>query len=309
MTQRRITVRQRSGALLLGLLLTACSLGPDPTPTAVPSPTAPATRAPATATINAAAPDAPTPLSAWRPGAHRGTVPAPATLLHAGILTVGSDVSGPPPLGYLDKAGTPVGLDMDVAAEIASRLDLQLAVVNHPFDDLIRELNSDQFDLVIAGLTITPEREAILNMVPYFAAGTSLLVQKGNPKGIHSLEDLSGKVVGAYPGSLQERMLRDLNTRLSQAGQAPTRVLPDDAVSRLQAGTLDAILTDSPIAAYYSTVDAATVETPVPPLDPAPEGIATAKHNTALAATVRTVVAAMEQDGTMDAIKAKWGLK
>ncbi len=310
MARYRIIAWQRSIAVLLGLLLTACSLGTDPTPTAVvPSPTLPATNVPTGAPVAAPAPDAPTPVAAWRPGAHRGTVPAPATLLHTGTLTVGTDVSGPPPLGYLDKAGTPVGMDMDIVAEIAARLGLQLAVVNHPFDNLIGELNNDQFDLVIVGLTITPEREGILNLVPYFEAGTSLLVRKGNPKGIHKLEDLSGNVTGVYLGSVQETMLRDLNTRLSQAGKPPTRVQSDDAVSRLQAGALDAILTDSPIAAYYSAVDADTVETAVPPFDTTPDGIAVAKRNTILTTTIRNVVDAMRQDGTLGAIKAKWGLK
>ncbi len=291
--------------LLLGLLLTACSLSPEPTPTAVPSPTP----ALATATIPAPAPNAPTPVSAWRPGAHQGSIPAPAGLVRPGTLTVGSDVSGPPPQGYLDAAGTPVGLDMDVAAALAGRMGLQLAVVNHHFDNLISELNGDQFDLVIAGLTITPERQAVLNLVPYFEAGTSLLVRKGNPQGIHTLDDLSGKAVGAYPGSTQETLLRDLNTRLAQSGKPVTHVQANDAVDQLQVGALDAILTDSPIVAYYSTVDAATVETPSPAFDTAPEGIAIAKDKSALAATITSAVDAMRQDGTLAAIRNKWGAK
>ncbi len=137
--------------MLFGMLLAGC--GADATPTTAPAATA--TKAAATATTAApaatatkAAPAAtattamavtpteamagetpttgasnvePTPVSSWKPGAHAGTIAAPSKLVSAGTLTIGSDVSYPPQ-EYMDASGSPVGFDIDVAAEIASRL-------------------------------------------------------------------------------------------------------------------------------------------------------------------------------------------
>ena len=197
--------------MLVGMLLAGC--GADATPTTAPAATA--TKAAATATTAApaatatkAAPAAtattamavtpteamagetpttgasnvePTPVSDWKPGAHAGTITAPSKLVSAGTLTIGSDVSYPPQ-EYMDASSNPVGFDIDVAAEIASRLGLQPKVVNFNFNDIIPALNAGQFDIIISAMNITPERSNAVDFVQYYAAGQSVLVPKATPR-------------------------------------------------------------------------------------------------------------------------------
>ncbi|MDQ2808808.1 MAG: ABC transporter substrate-binding protein [Chloroflexota bacterium] len=254
----------------------------------------------------------PTPISAWRPGAHRSTTAAPSGLLRAGTLTVGSDLSGPPQ-AYVDGAGRPIGFDMDVAAELASRLGLTLTVVNAKFDDIIMNLNSGRFDVVISAVTIKPEREQVVQFVPYFSAGQAGLVQAGNPQSIHTLDDLAGKTVATEQGTAEEDTLHTLNIRLEAAGKPKVTVLiyagDLEAVAQLRQGRAVATLHDSPVAAYYAALDPTAFTVGIPAFAVAPEGIGVAKGNSAIFQAVTAAVQAMQGDGTMDVIKTKWGLK
>src|SRR3954468_8572361 len=129
-----------------------------------------------------------TPVSDWRPGSKANSVPAPSKLVAGGTLTVGSD-AGYPPQEYIGADGKAVGLDIDIADEIASRMGLKLNVINFKFDDIIPALKAGQFDTVVSAMTITDERKKVVDFIPYFDAGQAVLVKKGNPKGIKALED------------------------------------------------------------------------------------------------------------------------
>jgi polar amino acid transport system substrate-binding protein len=327
--------------MLFGMLLAGC--GADATPTTAPAPTA--TKAAATATTAApaatattAAPAAtattamaatpteamagetpttgasnvePTPVSSWKPGAHAGTITAPSKLVSAGTLTIGSDVSYPPQ-EYMDASGNPVGFDIDVATEIASRLGLKAKVVNFNFNDIIPALNAGQFDIIISAMNITPERSNAVDFVQYYAAGQSVLVPKGNPKNIKTLDDLSGLTVAVQQGTTEQDSLTAENTKLSGAGKPAINVLvygtDTDAVDQLRVGRADAAMDDDPVAAYYVALNP-NFEVAIAAYNPQDEGIAIAKTNADMKTAITAAITAMKGDGTIDAIKAKWQLK
>ena len=255
---------------------------------------------------------APTPVSQWVPGKYAKSIPAPSKLVKSGALTVGSDASYPPQ-EYVDASGKPIGIDIDIASEIASRLGLDLNVVNFKFDDIIPALNAGQFDIVISAMTVTDERSKVVDFVPYFNAGQAVLVQKGTPKGIKTLDDLSGKTAVAEQGTIEQDTLKALNDKFTKAGKPPVNILTyptdTDAVDQLRVGRADATLHDSPVAAYYAELNPNAFEVAIPNFDSAPEGIATAKNNTAMHDAVNAAITAMKADGTLNAIFAKWGIK
>lgn len=267
-----------------------------------------------TATAGGAAASSPagaTPVSNWKPGAYAKSVPAPAKLTSAGTLTVGSDASYPPQ-EYIGSDGVAVGFDIDIASEIASRMGLQLKVVNFKFDDIIPALNAGQFDTVISAMSTTDDRKKVVDFVPYFEAGQAVLVKKGNPLGIKTLDDLSGKTAVAEQGTVEEQTLKDLNDKLGKANKPKVNVLiypnDTDAVDQLRIGRADATLHDSPVAAYYAKINP-NFEVAIASFESAPEGIAVAKNNQPMFNAINTAITAMKSDGTLDAIKAKWGVK
>jgi polar amino acid transport system substrate-binding protein len=252
-----------------------------------------------------------TPVSDWKPGAHANSIPAPSKLVSAGTFTVGSDVSYPPQ-EYMDAGGNPIGVDMDIAQEIASRLGLQLKVINFKFDNLLPALQAGQFDVIVSAMTITDERKQVVDFVPYFEAGQAVLVKKGNPAGIKTLDDLSGKTAVAQQGTTEETTLNDLNAKFEKDGKAKVNILTypsdTDAVDQLRIGRADATLHDSPVAAYYSKLYP-EFEVAIANFDSAPEGIAVAKNNADMLTAVQKAIDEMKSDGTLAQINDKWGVK
>jgi polar amino acid transport system substrate-binding protein len=303
--------------VLLGLLLAGC--GADATPTTAPvAPTNTTAAAQPTDTASGAATTpaagsgaAPTPVSSWKPGAHANSVTAPSKLVTGGTLTVGSDVSYPPQ-EYMDATSNPVGFDIDIASEIASRMGLQTKVVNFNFNDIIPALNAGQFDIVISAMNITPDRSNAVNFVQYYAAGQSVLVAKGNPKNIKTLDDLSGLTVAVQQGTTEQDSLTAENTKLSQASKPQINVLTygtdTDAVDQLRVGRADAAMDDDPVAAYYVVLNP-NFQVAIAAYSPQDEGIAIAKTNADMQTAIGKAIDAMKSDGTLDAIKAKWMLK
>ncbi len=301
---------------------TGTMTGSTPTDTGM-TPTAGANMTPAggttpatgtTATVAGAPSTSPagaTPVSDWRPGAYPKSIPAPGKLTSSSFLTIGSDASYPPQ-EYIGGDGNAVGLDIDIGNEIASRLGLQIKVVNFKFDDIIPALNAGQFDTVISAMTITDDRKKVVDFVPYFDAGQAVLVKKGNPLGIKTLDDLSGKTAVTQQGTTEEKTLTDLNDKLGKAGKPKVNVLTygtdTDAVDQLRVGRADATLHDSPVAAYYAKLNP-NFEIAIANFDSAPEGIAVAKDNKPMYDAINAAITAMKSDGTLDAIKTKWGVK
>src|SRR5581483_6764998 len=115
---------------------------------------------------------------------------APTGLLNSGTLTVGSDTTYAP-MEYVDTtSGKYVGFDIDLITEIAQRMGLKVQIQKTGFDTIFDDLNNKRFDIVISSVTVNADRQKKFDFVPYFNAGESLLVPKGNPKHLTSVTDL-----------------------------------------------------------------------------------------------------------------------
>jgi polar amino acid transport system substrate-binding protein len=109
----------------------------------------------------------------------------------AKVLKVGTG-AGFYPFEMLDKSGKTVGFDMDIAEAIAKALGVELQVVDFKdFDAIIPALSAGQIDMIIAGLTITPERALVVNFSqPYFSSGQAILVNNKHKDTVKSVYDL-----------------------------------------------------------------------------------------------------------------------
>ena len=250
------------------------------------------------------------------------TVPA-SQLIKAGALTVCSDTSYPPQES-LDSSNNAVGSDIDLAKEIAKRLNLTLAVKSTVFDSIIPALTGGSCDIIISAQTITTDRQKQVDMIPYFAAGQSFVVLKGNPSNIKTVDDLCGKTVAAEKGTIEADHITgtgsgyDNTTGLSPMCVAKgktaitLKVFDADtqALLALQAGTVAVHFTDEPVAGYevvngnnaFEMVTAMTLERGA-------EGISVTKNNTALRDAVKSNLQAMMDDGTYLKILTKWGVQ
>lgn len=109
----------------------------------------------------------------------------------AKVLKVGTG-AGYYPFEMIDKKGNTVGFDMDIANAMAKALGVQLQVVDFKdFDAILPALGAGQIDMIIAGMTITPERALVVNFSrPYFASGQSILVNNKHKGTVTKYSDL-----------------------------------------------------------------------------------------------------------------------
>ncbi len=117
-----------------------------------------------------------------------------------GLLTVGVKADYPP-YGSRDTSGTIVGIEPDLAADIAKRLGVALELVPVVASNRMQFLQQGKIDLMIATMAINEERRKAVGIVepPYYASGVAILVNK--KANVKSAADLKGKAICAIQGS------------------------------------------------------------------------------------------------------------
>lgn len=110
-----------------------------------------------------------------------------------GVVRLG--IAGEIPFGYIDRNGHLTGEAPELAKVIFKRLGVdRVQPVPTEFGSLIPGLNSQQFDVVAAGMYVNPERCAqVIFADPDYQMLDSFIVRKGNPKGLHSYRDVVAK--------------------------------------------------------------------------------------------------------------------
>ncbi len=243
-----------------------------------------------------------------------GTIAVPDNIKTAGTLIWCVDVSYPPEEFYAEDGTTAQGSDVDIANQIGKRFGVKTQIDNTGFDGIIPALLAKKCDLIISGMNDTEERAKQVDFVDYLKVGQGLLVPAGNPKGIHTLDDLSGKAVAVQLGTTNKDALDAKNAELKAAGKAEIDIQTfekdTDAFQQLALGRVDAFSTDSPVVAFYNTKpeNKGKFEIGGTPIDPAPIGIAVRKEDAALKTAVQAAIDAIYADGTMKSITDKWGM-
>lgn len=178
----------------------------------------------------------------------------PDDVLEAGRLTVATDASYPPASAFGPDGRTVVGFEPDLMAAIGDVLGVEVELRTWSFDAMLADLAGHEFDLVVSAMTDTVERQAQADFVNYFRAGTSIVVQRGNPHGIHDLTDLCGRLVAVETATVQVGLIERSQSR---CGDDPIRMATfptnDDALVELRTGRAAAVLNDYPPAVFVTT--------------------------------------------------------
>ena len=221
-----------------------------------------------------------------------------------GTLCVGMDASFPP-FESIGSDGSPQGLDVDLAREISSRLELEPQfVVNLPYDGLYDALTADRVDIVISALVVNPSRTAdYAYSRTYFNGGQVLVARQGNRESA-SLRDLEGHTVAVVLGTAGDRVGRGWERRASDLSVIQYRT-PAEALRAVGDGITDLALVDHVSAlaemgegTFLTIVDNAVTEVPY--------ACAVRADSSTLLKKVNRALLAMEADGTMDQLIVKW---
>jgi len=232
---------------------------------------------------------------------------APSTLEQIrkrGVLLWGSDAEGGAPYVFPDPNGPSrlIGFEVDLARAIARELGVEARQAQNAWDSLIPALERGDFDIALNGLEITPSRrQVVLFSLPYYIYTTQLAVRKDEER-IREMGDLRGRTVGTLSGSVAQEILQAVPnvTIRVYTGQA-------EPYEDLVIGRIDAVLMDSPIAAYYAKPNPA-LRYAGPPAGEGEYGIALRRADGELKAAVDEILIRLHRSGELRAIYEKWGL-
>jgi len=241
-----------------------------------------------------------------------GTPAAGVPELEDSVLQVGSDVAYAPMEFFEEGTTTPKGMDIDLADALAAELGVTTEIVNTGWDGIIPALTAERFDVLMSAMTITDERSKEIDFIPYFNAGTDILVKAGNPKNITGIEDLSGLTVGVQIATIQVDQLEAANEDLKAGGEPEINVLTFDqnplAVEQLAIDRADAVIADSPVVANDALLSDGKLEAVGLAIESAPYGIGVRKDATELKAAVEDALQALKDSGKYAEILEAWSL-
>ncbi len=152
------------------------------------------------------------------------------------------------PYAYRDQDGKVTGEAVEISREIFKQMGIkEIDPVLTDFSQLIPGLKAGRFDAITAGMYITPERcKEVTFANPEYQIGEGLAVKKGNPKNLHSYEDIVGNKdvkVGVMRGGIEVNYLKEVEAKESQI-----KLYSDQpsVVQALKSGRVDAITMTGP---------------------------------------------------------------
>ena len=211
-----------------------------------------------------------------------------------------------PPYEYIE-GNEVVGIDAEIAGAIAEKLGLELQIDDMEFDSIIESVKGGKADIGLAGMTVTPERQEVINFTASYATGVQVvIVTEGSA--ITSVDDLFADGASTVIG-VQRNTTGDLYSTwdLEDAGLATIDRYSKgaDAVQALLTGKVDCVVIDNePAKAFVEANEGLVI------LDTAyaVEDYAAAmnKDNTALYESVNKALEELIADGTVASIIAKY---
>lgn len=140
------------------------------------------------------------------------------------------------------------GVDIDLAKKIAKDNNLKLKIVNMSFDSLLGALKTGKIDIIISGMTSTPERKKQVDFSDsYMMTKNIMLVKKDKVNEYKDIKDFNNKKVGAQKGTEQQKIAQ---TEIENASITSLSRLPD-VILALKSGKVEGAVVEKPVAEAY----------------------------------------------------------
>jgi ABC-type amino acid transport substrate-binding protein len=211
-----------------------------------------------------------------------------------------------PPMTMTNREGGLMGFDVDIAKALADAMKVKLEIVPMPFGELLSALEQNKVDMVLSGLSITPERTEKVSFVgPYMMSGKSILTKNSVLAKIEASADFNRKELKllALSNSTSASFVR----AVAPEAQLIEVASYDEGVAMIMDGKGDALVADMPVCVLsvlrYPEAGLATLERP---LTVEPVGIAVGKNDPQFFNLVDNYLRAYEKTGILAKIREKW---
>jgi len=244
-------------------------------------------------------------LAACSSGAGSSTGDADSDANPYGLITPGqirvASLGDAKPYTFTDESGEFTGFDVELFTDVADRIGIDDVVfTGQDFSGLLAAVANGQFDVGVAAIGITEEREQTVDFSDGYLAGY-LTVMSSPDADIADVDDLAGKRLGVVQGTLQDAYAEKnfTDTELVR--------FPDNnaAISALNSGSIDAHFLDYEAAKEYAEQYGLENAIDIPSFD-APAGFAIAKGNDEFKDALNEALSAAMEDGTWKELYEKW---
>ncbi|MBE0339142.1 transporter substrate-binding domain-containing protein [Paenibacillus sp. 23TSA30-6] len=223
----------------------------------------------------------------------------------AGVIKVGM-MGTYQPYNFLNDKKELDGFDVDIANELAKRIGVKAEFTAQEFSGLIPSLQKKKFDAVISQVTITSDREKVIDFTePYITNNVNIIVNN-KTNDITKLEDFKGKTIGVGLGTNDESYLR--NEVLPKVGDFEIKTYDDviTSLKDLNSGRIDATINN--LYALKPIVDknGFQIKAVGEPIKSDQAGVAINKDTPELKAALNKALKEMKEDGTYKTIFKKW---
>lgn len=222
-----------------------------------------------------------------------------------GELVVGTAASMPP-LNMTTKDGEVIGLEIDMARDMAESMGVKLTLRTMQFNELLGALEDGKIDMVLSGMTITPERNMRVAFVgPYFKSGKGLLTKMPSMAEAQTPQDIHDqrKSIVTLRGSTSEQFVKTYMPKVKLV----TANSYDEAINMVINDKVDALFADYTICVVsifrYPEAGLLTVVTP---LTYEPLGIALPGNDPLFVNWVDNYLNTLKDSGSLEELTLKW---
>lgn len=226
-------------------------------------------------------------------------------VLEKGKLVVATDAAWPP-FEYMEGENV-VGVDLDIAKDIADGLGVDLEIINVSFDSLSMYLENEEADLALAAITVTEDRADAMEFSEPYCESSQYIVVKEDNDDVKSIDDLAGYTVGVHLGTTGDFLISDeVNMGVLAGSGASVQQYKDLTIAAmgLNAGDVQAVVCDKQLAENLCTVNDGLKCFEAVYADGSSTqeeyAVAAAKGETDLIAKVNEIIVPLKEDGTID---------
>ncbi|MEQ9260444.1 MAG: transporter substrate-binding domain-containing protein [Roseovarius sp.] len=200
-----------------------------------------------------------------------------------------------PPWNFINDAGEVDGFERELGDELCARAELNCEWVTNDWDSIIPNLVSGNYDVIIAGMSITDERDQVIDFTQnYTPPDPSAYIAASD--GV----DVTSAVLAAQTGTIQAAFIAEKGWTLVEFAT------PEETIAAVRNGEADAVLADksylSPIAAEEDGLVMLEREEAIG----GGVGLGVRESDTELKATLDAAIQSMKDDGSLNALIEKW---
>jgi len=196
-----------------------------------------------------------------------------------------------------------VGYDMDLAKLVADKLGLKLEIVNMDFDSLIPAVTSgNKGDIIFAGMSVTPERQKQVSFTEFYYVDNMSIAMPKSASFDKAALNAADQTIAVQRGTTGEDWAKENfpNAQIAEfAGVA-------DCFAAVQAGKANAVCTNTAVASQYISATYTDFENKLTEATDEAYAAAVAQSNKALLDDVNKAIAALQKEGKLAELEAKW---